>query len=97
MSIPDFTDKTPTDIISSDRRFDSAWYTFQAQCWLDYAKKSTNISALQYAALELRNAIEQFWFEYLILTVGGVIDKNEYLKVKNNRTKLYKFLDKLTT
>ena len=96
MSIPDFTNKTPADILSSDREFDSAWHTFQALCWLDYAKKNTNISALQYAALELRNAIEQFWFEYLILTVGGVIDRNEYLKVKNNRTKLYKFLDKLT-
>ena len=96
MSILDFTNKTPTDILSSDRKFDSAWHTFQALCWLDYAKKNTNISALQYAALELRYAIEQFWFEYFVLTVGGVIDRNEYLKVKNNSTKLYKFLDKRT-
>jgi len=93
---PDYKDKTAEEILSSRRLFDSAWYTFQSLSWIDYAKRDTNISALQYAALEIRNAIEQFWFETVVLSVGDNLDRKEYVKCKKNTTKMYKILKKLT-
>ena len=63
MTVPPHKNRTPEQILVAERLFESAWHFWQALSWLDYAKRKTNISALQYAALELRQGIEHLWFD----------------------------------
>ena len=50
---------------------------WQGLSWLDYAKRKTNIIALQYGALELRCGIEHLWFDMVVTSVGGELDIRE--------------------
>ena len=96
MSIPPHTNRSPEQIVEADRLFDSAWHFWQALSWLDYAKRKTSITALQYAALELRLGIEHLWFDIIVTAVGGRLDVQEYSRCKNDSTKMYKVLDRLS-
>jgi len=51
---------------------------------------------LLYSALETRLAIEHLLFEELILSVGGQLDRKEYVKRKGSGTKLAKIIRKLS-
>ena len=82
-------------IITEDIYFDSVGYTYRALAWLDVAKTKNNISAFQYAALEIRLAIENLFFEEIVLCVGTKLDKADYEKCKGNSTKLNKILKRL--
>jgi hypothetical protein len=62
-TVPPHENRTPEEIVWYDRTFESTWHFWQALSWIDYAKRKTNIAALQYAALELRSGIEQLWYE----------------------------------
>src|SRR5437867_3850964 len=94
--IPSHENRTPEEIVGYDRAFDPAWHFWQALSWIDYAKRKTNIAALQYAALELRFGIEHLWFDIIIVAVGGKLDIREYSRCKGNSTKMYKILDRLS-
>jgi hypothetical protein len=96
MRIPSYTNRTPEQIVDGNRLFDSAWHFLQALSWLDYAKRRTNIAALQYAALELRFGVEHLWFDIIITVVGGKLDIREYFRCKGDSTKMYKILDRLS-
>ena len=95
MNIPDYKDRNPEQIIKENTRFDSADYSYRAVSWLDFAKREKSISALQYAALEIRHSIEQLFFEELVMSVGTELDRSEYEKCKGNSTKLHKIIKKL--
>ena len=96
MPTPSHENRTPEEIVDYGRAFDPAWHFWQALSWIDYAKRKTNIAALQYAALELRFGIEHLWFEIIIVAMGGKLDKDEYSRCKGNSTKMYKILDRLS-
>jgi hypothetical protein len=96
MTVPPHKNRTPEQILDAKRLFDSAWHFCQALSWLDYAKRKTNISALQYAALELRQGIEHLWFDMVITAVGGELDIREYECCKGDSTKMYKVLERLS-
>lgn len=96
MRVPSHVNRTPEQIVSSNRLFDSAWHFWQALSWLDHAKRKINISALQYAALELRFGIEHLWFDIIVTAVGGKLDIGEYSRCKGDSTKMYKVLDRLS-
>lgn len=51
--------------------------------------------ALQYAAHDVRQAIEQLFFEEIVLSVGSQLDRGEYEKCKGNSTKLHKIIRRL--
>lgn len=92
---PSYTDKTPEEILEARPVFSCEWYLLQALCWLDYAKRKTNVTALRYAALEVRSGIEQLWFECIIISVGGKLGRDAYAKCRGKATKMYKVLDRL--
>jgi len=96
MHVPPHKNRTPKQILDAERLFDSAWHIWQALSWLDYAKCKTNISALQYSALELRRGIEHLWFDMVVTSVGGELDIREYARCKGDSTKMYKVLKRLS-
>jgi len=96
MGTPKFTNRNPIDILTKDLFFDSVGFVYRGLSWLDYAKRHTSICALLYAALDIRQAIEQLLFEELVMSVGGKLDKEEYEKCKGNATKLAKIIRRLS-
>jgi hypothetical protein len=96
MHIPPHANRTPQEIVDTRRLFDSAWHFWQALSWLDHAKRTTGISALQYSAIELRFGIEHLWFDIIVTAVGGKLDIREYSRCKGDSTKMYKVLDRLS-
>lgn len=96
MKIPEFKNRTPSEIIKEFNRFESSGRAFKALSWLDYAKSNGNVSALEYAALETRLSIEQLLFEQIIISVGTELDKNDYKKCSGSAKDLSKMMLKLT-
>jgi hypothetical protein len=95
MAAPPYVNQSLNQIVDSKRHFISSWFIWKSLAWLDYAKRNTNASALQYAALELRQGIEQLWFDIIITAVGGRLDIKEYSHCKRNATKMYKIIRRL--
>jgi len=93
--IPNYTNRTPEQIITQDVHFDSVGYVYRALSWLDITKKSSNNCALGYAAYETRQAIECILFEAVILSVGTKLSRDEYQKCKGSSTKLHKIVNRL--
>jgi len=92
---PEFRGRTPAQIISERVHFDSVGYTYRALSWIDVVKRQSNACALQYAAHDARQAIEQLLFEEIVLSVGTKLDRKEYEKCKGNSTKLHKIIHRL--
>lgn len=95
MAVPNFTSRTPNEIVSDANFFESSGRAFKALSWLDYAKANRSVSALEYAALETRLAIEQLLFEQLIVGVGTKLEVREYRKCRGNAKKLSELLGRL--
>jgi hypothetical protein len=92
---PEYRGRSPEQIISDRVYFDSVGYTFRSLSWLDIAKRTGNVCALQYAAHDTRQAIEQLLFEEIVLSVGTALDREEYEKCRGNSTQLHKILQRL--
>jgi len=92
---PEFKGRSPEEIISQGIYFDSVGYSYRSLSWLDIAKRERNVPALQYAAHDVRQAVEQLLFEEIILSVGTKLDRKEYEKIIGNSTKLYKVVRRL--
>lgn len=95
MLIPSFTNRNPDQIVTKENFFESSGRAFKALSWLDFAKSKRNISALEYAALETRLAIEQLIFEQLIVGVGTKLETSEYKKCSGNANKLNEIIERL--
>jgi hypothetical protein len=93
---PQYRNRSPEEIISKQIYFDSAGYAFRALSWLDVARRFKNVCALQYAALEARQAIEQLLFEELVMSVGTKLDRRMYQECRGNSTQLAKIIRKLS-
>ena len=94
-NIPDFTARTPDQIVGDMVHYDSVGYTFRALSWLDFAERNQSVCALQYAAHDTRQAIEHILFEAVVLCVGTKLDREDYRKCLGNSTKLHKVVDRL--
>lgn len=95
MPVPAFTQRTPNEIVAETNFFESSGRAFKALSWLDFAKSQRNISALEYAALETRLAIEQLLFEQLVVGVGTKLEAREYKKCCGNANKLNEIIGRL--
>jgi len=93
--IPNYRGRSLRQIISENIHFDSVGYTYRGLSWLDFAKRENNVCALQYAAHDARQAIEQLLFEEIVLSVGTAFDRIEYAKCKGSSTKLHKVMRRL--
>jgi len=87
--------RTPTEIVTKTNFYESSGRAYKAMSWLDFAKSKKNISALEYAALETRLAIEQLLFEQLIVGVGTELEAREYKKCSGSANKLYEIIERL--
>lgn len=96
MKTPEFKNRTPSQIINEMNLFESSGRAYKALSWLDYAKSNSNVSALEYAALEARLAIEQLLFEQIIISVGTELDISDYKKCNGNAKDLSRMIEKLT-
>lgn len=92
---PEYRGRSPEQIISDKVCFDSVGYTFRSLSWLDIARRTGNVCALQYAAHDARQAIERLLFEEIVLSVGTALDRKEYEKCRSNSTRLHKILQRL--
>lgn len=59
------------DTLSRKRQCQADWLILQARDIADLARQTSNPSLLVYSCLEARNAIEQLWFELLMVIHGG--------------------------
>lgn len=89
---PEYRGRSPEQIISDRVCFDSVGYTYRALSWLDIAKRTRSVCALQYAAHDALQAIEHLIFEEIVFSVGTNLDRKEYEKCKGSSTKLHKIL-----
>jgi len=96
ITIPKVTDRSPEQIINEEVYFDSVGYIYRALSWLDIAKKRFNVCALQYAAHDSRQGIEQLLFEELVMSAGTALDRADYDKCKGNATKLNNIIRRLS-
>lgn len=95
MAVPNFLDRSPNEIVTCINHYESSGRAFKALSWLDYAKKSSCVSALEYSALETRLAIEQLIFEQLVVGVGTTLDKSDYKKCRGDAGKLSQMVERL--
>lgn len=91
----EYKNRSPQNIITQNVYFDSSGYTYRALSWLDFAKKERNVCAFQYSAHDIRQAIEQLFFEEIVRCVGTKLDDREYKKCKGSSTKLHKIINRL--
>lgn len=96
MNIPEFKNRTPSQIINEMNHFESSGRAYKALSWLDYAQSNNNVSALEYAALETRLSIEQLLFEQLVISVGTELDRSDYKKCSGNAKNLSRMIERLT-
>ncbi len=96
MLIPNYENRSSNDILTINNYFESSGRAFKAISWLDYAKRSNNISALEYSALETRLSIEQLLFEQLIVSIGTKFDNAHYKECTGSAKKLTSLINKLT-
>lgn len=90
----DFRNKTAEEIIDYPRKFGGDWHVFQARCWLDYCERKNNLNGLYYAALELRLAIENVWYSYVVIKKYESMTQKEYLQFSRSHGKLHEFIKK---
>jgi len=95
MSVPNFRDRLPEEIIGREYLDDSAWHIYAALSWLDYVQRKNAPIALHYSAFHLRYGIEHLWFEMFFAARGGQLSAEDYKKAVKQGTTLYKLIDSL--
>ncbi|ELB2789894.1 hypothetical protein ACEUDN_05080 [Aeromonas hydrophila] len=93
--IPEYKNRNPRSILLKMNHYDSTGRIYKALSWIDFAKENNNVSALEYAALEVRLGIEQLIFEQLIIGVGSSLDKDDYNKCTGNAKKMSQIILRL--
>lgn len=96
INMPEFKNRTPTQIVTQVNRFESSGRAYKSLSWLDYARRYRSVSALEYSALEARLSIEQLLFEQLVVCVGTELDKKDYRKCSGNAKALSAMIERLT-
>ncbi len=80
----EYTEKL-AEILSRPRQCAADWLTIQARDLAVLARATQNPSLLVFACLEARNAIEQLWYELVMLIHGGTIARELYEKCRKRR------------
>lgn len=94
--IPNYRGRTAHAIITENVRNESSGYIYRALSWLDIARREKSSPAFQYGAHDTRQGIEQLLFEELVLSTGANLDRLQYQKCLENRTKLCTIINRLS-
>jgi len=92
---PDYRNRTAEQIASEDIFHDAIGFGYRAASWLDYAKRTENFAAAQYAAIDGRLSIEHLVFELLVITSGPELTEENYKRCLNEPRKLQKLLNQI--
>lgn len=95
MPIPTHMQRAPNEIVTEINCFESSDRAYKVLSWLYFAKSQKNINALEYAALKKRLAIEQHFFEKLIVGVGTNLEIRAYKRCSGNSDKLNDIIERL--
>lgn len=93
---PEFKNRTAESIVSENLHFESSGYIYRSLSWLDYAERTRSPVALQYAAHDLRQAIEHLLFEEILLSTGSRLTESQYKRCLGNATKLRKIINDIS-
>jgi len=93
---PSFSNRSAHAIATENVRNESSGYIYRALSWLDFAEREKSSPALQYAAHDARQGIEQLLFEELVLSTGTALDRSEYQRCVGNSTKLHTIIRQLS-
>ena len=93
--IPNHIGRTAEEIISKNTYFDAPGYIFRAMSWLDYVKRTGELSAFYYASIDARLGIEQLFFELLVICSYPSFDEKNYRDCVKHSDKLDKILNRL--
>jgi len=80
------------DSLFANRDVTADWHVAQARCLLDLALTDGSATALIYAALEARNALERLPFEMSVLATGGRFTP-EQLRMAQRKDGVFQLLD----
>jgi len=80
------------DLLAERRGVTSDWYFDQAEALLEFALKHDSATALVYAALEARNALERFVLEMALLATGGQLSEAQ-VRTAQRRDGAFQLLD----
>ncbi|MDD5285423.1 MAG: hypothetical protein PHD54_06160 [Desulfuromonadaceae bacterium] len=73
------------DTLCRERICESDWLILQARDIAELARQTSNPSLLVFSCLEARNAVEQLWFELLMVIYGGSMERDLFNKCKKRR------------
>ena len=76
---------TLEEILLRPRQCAADWLVIHSRDLAAAAKQSGSATLLVFACLEARNAIEQLWFELLMLIHGGAMDRELFEKCRRRR------------
>ena len=71
-------------LLTRKRECKADWLALQAECLSRFAKEHGSTTALVYAALEARNAIEQLFLELILTSQSGAISKEMLTECRKN-------------
>lgn len=80
------------DLLSGRRGVTSDWYFDQAEALLEFALQHDGATALVYAAVEARNALERFVLEMALLATGGPLT-DEQVRIAQRRDGAFQLLE----
>ena len=95
MNVPSHRNRTSEEILTEHAYHDSVGLAFRAASWLDYVQRTEQLSALRYACIDGRLAIEHLMFEQLVLTAGPDFTEDEYNRCLKDPRKLAKLLKQI--
>jgi hypothetical protein len=73
------------DTLCRKRICEADWLILQAREIAELARQTTNPTLLVFSCLEARNAIEQLWFELLMVIYGGSMERDIFNKCRKRR------------
>ncbi len=73
------------DTLCRERICEADWLILQARDIAELSRQTANPSLLVFSCLEARNAIEQLWFELLMVIYGGSMERDLLNKCKKRR------------
>lgn len=72
-------------LLLEPRKCQSDWLILQAKKLSDAAKQTNSTTLMIFSCLETRNAIEQLWFEILLIVHGEGLTEEYFLKCRKRR------------
>jgi hypothetical protein len=92
---PSHRNRDVEKILSEHIFHDAIGFGYRAASWIDYAKRTGNFAALNYACIDERLSIEHLIFEQIVITTEPALTEDNYRRCLSEPRKLHKLLNKI--